>query len=135
MSAPAIPEGWQAGPIAMATKDGPFYMRGYRKGFLAVITDPDIPILHRVAHVPTGGIIATFPAPQATAFVIADELAAATDWDFGDMIGWQNMDPDLPDKTVAILKRHGINAKLSTADVSASDREHSRQAGKLNGYD
>lgn len=65
-----------------------------------------------VTHLNTGHAVRGFvDTPAAHAFVLASDLADLADWTFDGLQGWQNTDPELPDKLAAWHARHSLGAR------------------------
>lgn len=127
---------WTWSTFAVASMDGPVTLRGYSNGLLGLAATGEVlafPI-YVLFHLGTGAEVFKMPMPFEDSMAAAKAIAAAGDWDFADLLGWQNMSPDLPDKISAIALRYGIHLrpKIEGRKVSAGDREAAAAAGAEN---
>lgn len=68
-----------------------------------------------LSHLNSGHRVLSIKGNVADAFPIATEIAECGDWTFDGLDGWRNVEPELPEKVVAIAARYAKRCTLRGA--------------------
>ncbi len=64
------------------------------------------PPMWTLTHLGSGHVVCNIEAHETEAFSIATEIAECGDWGFDGLKGYLNLDPDLPEKALVVIRRH-----------------------------